>query len=50
MAIKTYVSLITFNVTGLERQEVVNLIKNKNKSLQYAIYKRPNIGKMTHID
>ena len=52
MAINTYESIITLNVNGLnapiKRHRVADWMK-KNKSLQYAAYKRPTLRQRTHI-
>ena len=46
MAINTYLSIITLNINGLDvpvkRQS--ERLDEKNKSLQYAIHKRPTLG------
>ena len=44
MAKSTYLSIITLNVNGLsaliKRHRVTDWIKNNNKNLQYAAYKK----------
>ena len=51
-AINTHLSIITLNGSGLnapiKRHRVADWIKNK--SLQYAAYKRLTLGQRTHID
>ena len=52
MAIGTYVSIITLNISGLNAQpkdtEWVNAYKNKTHI--YAVYKKPTSDLKTHID
>ena len=52
MAINTYLSIITLNVSGLnapvKRHRVADWIKTKN--LQSAAYKKLTLGQRTHID
>ena len=51
MEINIYLSIITLNVNGLnapiKRQS--DRLDKKNKSLQYAVYKRLTLGQKTHI-
>ena len=53
MALSIYLSKNTLNINGLNaliktHNRVAEWIKNKH--LQYAAYKRPNLGQKTHID
>ena len=53
MAIGTYISIITLNVTGLnpptKRHRLAEWIK-KNKTHIYTVYKRPTSDLGTHTD
>ena len=53
MAINTYLSIITLNVSGLnapvKRHRVADWIK-KSKTLQSSVYKTLTLGQRTHID
>ena len=52
MPINTNLSIITINVSGLnapiKRQS--GGLDEKNKSIQYAVYKGPTLEQRTHID
>ena len=52
MAIGTYISIITLNVKGLyaptKRCRLAEWIQNKTH--KYAVYKKPTLDLMTHID
>ena len=52
MATGSYLSIITLNVNGLTFQSKVKNWLNgyKNKTLIYAVYKKPTSDLKTHID
>ena len=52
MAVNTYLSIITLNVDGLNAviKRHSGRLDKKNKSLQYAAYKRLTLGQRIHIN
>ena len=51
MAVRTYVSVITLNVNGLNAptKDIDRLNGYKNKTHIYAVYKKPTSDLKTHI-
>ena len=52
MAIRTYISIITLNVNGLNAPTKSHRLVDgyKNKTHTYAVYKKPSSDLKTHID
>ena len=50
MARNAYLSIINLNINGLNATDTEWQIGEKNKSLQYAVYKRLTLGQNTHIN